>query len=56
MHGQHPAAAIGPRIIFSNIVGLPLGDHARAGAAPLPWPTETAFVVAVGHRDGGPLV
>ena len=53
MHGQHPAAPIGPRIICSNIVivGLLLGDHVRAGATLLPWPIEMACVIAVGHRD-----
>ena len=51
MHGQHPAAAIGPLTIFSKVVGLLLDDHAHTGTTPPPWPTETAFVVAVGHHD-----
>ena len=52
IHGQHPAVAIGPCIVFIKVSSLLLGDHARASATPLPWPIETAFTVAVGHRDG----
>ena len=52
MHGQHPKPAIGPRICFTNVVGLLLGNHARAGATTSEWPTETALVVAVGHCNG----
>ena len=51
MHGRHPAAVIGLRIMFSNVVGLLLDDHARFGATPSSWPTDTVLVVAVGHRD-----
>ena len=36
MHGQHPVATIGPRITFSNVVGLILGDHACVGVMALP--------------------
>ena len=53
MHGQHPEAAIGPHGIFSDIVGLLLGDHACTGATPLSWPKEMVLVVAVGHCYGG---
>ena len=49
MHGRHPAPAIGRSIIFHVVIQPLLGDHVRAGAAPLPWPTETVFVVAVGY-------
>ena len=49
IHGRHPEPAIGPRIMFSNVVGLLLGNHASAGATPPTWPTETALAVAVGH-------
>ena len=43
-------------IILSKLLGLLLGHHARAGATPLKWPTETAHVVAVDHLDGGLLI
>ena len=52
MHGQHPKPAIGLCIIFINIVGLLLGDHACTSATPLSRPTEKALAVAVGHCDG----
>ena len=51
MHGQHPEPAIGPRIIFTNVVDLLLGDHARVGVTPPKLPTETAPAVVVDHRD-----
>ena len=38
--------------IFSSVIGLLLGDYARASATPSKWPTETAHAVAMGHRDG----
>ena len=49
MHGRHPATAIGRSTIFNTVLGLLLGDHARAGATSSKWPTETAVAVAVGH-------
>ena len=49
MHGQHPEPAKGPSITFAKVLGLLLGHHARADVTPLPWPPETAFVVAAGH-------
>ena len=52
MHEQHPAAAIGPHIIFSNVVGLLLGDHACVDVTPSSWSTETAVAVALGNRNG----
>ena len=52
IHGQHTKPAIGLCIIFINVVGLLLGDHARAGPTPSKWPTEMALAVAVGHIDG----
>ena len=52
MHGRHPEPTIGPYIIFSNIVGLLLGNHARDGATSSKWPTEMALAVIVGHCDG----
>ena len=52
MHGRHKQAAQLLLIIFSNVVGLLLGDHARASATPSKWPTETALAVAVGHHNG----
>ena len=52
MYGQHPTPAIGPRIIFTNVVGLLLGNHAHVGVTSLKWPTETVPVVTVGHCDG----
>ena len=51
MYGRHPAPAIGPRIIFSKVPSLLLGNHARASATPLPWSIETTFVVAAAHHD-----
>ena len=51
MHGRHPAATTGPCTIFSNVVGMLLGNHACTGATPLPWPTEMAYAVAVGHQN-----
>ena len=44
--------AKGPSIIFGCVVQPLLAEHARAGATPSKWPTETALVVAVGHCDG----
>ena len=44
--------AIGPCTIFSNIVDLLLDDRACASATSSPWPTETAFNVNVGQRNG----
>ena len=52
MHGQHPATTIGQGIIFNTVLGLILGEHACASTTPSPWPTETAFAVAVGHCGG----
>ena len=52
MHGQHPGVAIGLRIIFTNVIGLLLGDHACAGAMPLSWSTETVLAVTVDYLDG----
>ena len=52
MHGQHPEPAIGLCITFINVVGLLIGNHARAGPVPSKWPKHTALVVAVGHRYG----
>ena len=43
-------------ILSSKLLGLLLGDHARAGATSLKWPTETALAVAVEHHDGGLLM
>ena len=37
---------------FRKLLGLFLGNHDRAGATSLEWPTETALVVAVGHCNG----
>ena len=51
MHGQHPEPTNGPCIIFKKVPGLLRGNNARADATPLPWPTETAFVIAVDHHD-----
>ena len=50
--------AIGRSIIFNKVLGLLilLGDHARVGATPSKWPTETALTVAVDHCDGGSLI
>ena len=45
MASQHYA------LFFSSVVGLLLGNHARAGAMPSTLSTETAHAVAVGHRD-----
>ena len=52
MHGRHPAVVIGLHIISNKILSLLLYDHARAGATPLAWSTETDFVVVVGHHNG----
>ena len=52
MHWRHSTAEIGLSIIFSNVVGLLLGVHARTGATPLSWPTKMASAVAVGHHNG----
>ena len=52
MHGRHSEPEKGPSIIFPKVSGLLLGDHTCAGATSSPWPTVTAFVVAVGHCDG----
>jgi hypothetical protein len=49
MHGKYPVATIGPRIILSTVPSLFLVKHARAGATPSPWPTETVFVITVDH-------
>ena len=49
MHGQHPAATVGPHIIFSNVIGLLLGDHNHVSAMSLPQSTEMDFAVAIGH-------
>ena len=52
MHGLHSEPTIGPRIIFSNLIGLLLGNHARAGATSSKCPAETARAVAIGYLDG----
>ena len=52
MYGRHPATAIGRSIIFGKVLGLLLGNHARASTTPLKWPTETVLAVAVGHCNG----
>ena len=52
MHGRHPDVAIWLRIIFSNLIGLLLGDHARTGATSPKRPTEMAPTVTVGHCNG----
>ena len=52
MHGCHPWAVDALCIIFSSVVGLLLGNHARAGATPSKWPTEMACAIAVDHHDG----
>ena len=52
MHEGHPATAIRRSIIFNNVVGLLLGNHACVGVTSLPWSTETTFAVNEGHRDG----
>ena len=38
-------------MIYSKLLGRLLDNHARAGATPSAWPTETALDVAVGHRN-----
>ena len=38
------------------MLGLLLGDHARVGATPSKWLTETASAVAVDHHNGGLLM
>ena len=49
MHGRHPETAKGPSIILIKVLGLLIGDYARAVATPSPRPTKTAFGVTVGH-------
>ena len=51
MHGQHPEPAIGSRIICAHVLGLLLGNHVRASATPLNWPTETGLALTVGHLN-----
>ena len=51
MHGRHPKTAIDLCIIFINVAGLLIGDHAHAGPTPLKRPTEMDLVIAVGHRE-----
>ena len=51
MHGRNPVQAIGPRITFSKVSSLSLGDHACPGAKLPQWPTETTFAVPVGHLN-----
>ena len=52
MHGWHPQAAKRLCIIYSKLLGLLLGNHARAGSRPSKWTTETALAVAVDHCNG----
>ena len=52
MFGQHPGPTIGPHIIFTNVVVLLIGNHARAGVTPSKWPTEAALTDTVGHCNG----
>ena len=42
---------IGQNILFIEVVGLLLGDHALTGATSLSWPTETNSAVVIGHLD-----
>ena len=56
MHERHPWASKGLCITLSKLVGLLLGNHARAGATPSKWPTETAYDIAVDHRNGSPII
>ena len=56
MHGRQPRAAKMLCIIYGKLLGLILGDHARVGATPSKWPTETVLALAVDHRDGGLLM
>ena len=39
-------------IICGCVIQPLLADHARDGATPSKWPTETARAVAVGHVNG----
>ena len=43
-------------ITVSKLLGLLLGNHARAGATPSEWPTEMDFAFAVDNRDGDLLM
>ena len=52
MHGQHPDLVIDLCILFINVVGMMLGNHARADVMPSKWPIEMALAVAVGHHNG----
>ena len=52
MHAWHPVPEIGRSIIFNKVLGLLLGNHACAGAGPLPWPTEKNLTVAVSRCNG----
>ena len=52
IHGRHPKPVIRRSIILHYFLGLLVGDNARASATSPPWPTESAFVVVVGHRHG----
>ena len=50
--GRHPGRAKGPSIIFGCTTQHLLGNQVCARVPPLPWPTETTFVVVAGHRNG----
>ena len=52
LHGWQLEPAIGPHIMFTNVVGLLLGNYAHVSAAPSKWLTETALVFVVGHING----
>ena len=52
MHGRHIGQAKCLHIILGGVMQRLLASHARDGATPSKWPTETALVVVVGHRDG----
>ena len=52
LHGQYPEPVKGTSILFANVLGLLIGDHACVGATPLPWPKKTVFAIAVGHNNG----
>ena len=49
--GDNPEQQTDYTLCLVSFLGLLLGNHARAGATPSKWSTETAPVVAVGHCD-----
>ena len=51
MHWRHSGRAKGPSIVFGYTVQHLLDDHTRIGATPSSWPTETSFIIAVGHHN-----